>query len=295
MRFIKFAVLAALFALPVSSADAGVILSNTVHASALFSTSGISVQRSDTANGVFTDVGVGDLTVLSTSLNVVNTATLDGVSTQNLGLFTAADNPADTLQAFIGTGPAPAENTFDRTVPTGTLDAFARTDSNTTGTLLDPGGLNTDQVAEIEAGNLSLGSSISSSTGSAGFLLSVAEEGFYRISLDATSDLLVSSIGPPLDRVASAETALTIQINGTQVSLDSPNGLLTQTISGDDATGFQEFFNITTEAIFLEANIAQSLSIGQSTSVRLEAVPEPTSALVFAGVAVIGLVRRRNS
>ena len=295
MRFLKFAVLAALFALPVSSVDAGVVVAgNTVHASALFSTSGISVQRSDTATGVFTDVGVDDLTVLSTNLNVVNTATLDAVSAQNVGLFTG-ENPADTLQSFIGTGPVPAENTFARTVPTGTVDAFARTDSNTTGTLLDPGGLNTDQVAEIEAGNLSLGSSISSSTGSAGFLLSVAEEGFYRISLDATSDLLVSSIGPPLGRVASAETALTIQINGTQVSLDSPNGLLTQTISGDDATGFQEFFNITTDAIFLEADIAQSLSIGQSTSVRLEAVPEPTSALVFAGVAVIGLVRRRNS
>ena len=172
------------------------------------------------------------------------------MSEQNVGLFTG-ENPADTLQSFIGTGPAPAENTFARTVPTGTVDAFARTDSNTTGTLLDPGGLNTDQVAEIEAGNLSLGSSISSSTGSAGFLLSVAEEGFYRISLDATSDLLVSSIGPPLGRVASAETALTIQINGTQVSLDSPNGLLTQTISGDDATGFQEFFNITLSLIHI--------------------------------------------
>ena len=96
MRFLKFAVIAALFALPVSSVDAGVI-GSTVHASALFSTSGISVQRSDTETGVFTDVGFGDLTVLSTNLNVVNTATLDAVSAQNVGLFTG-ETPADTLQ-----------------------------------------------------------------------------------------------------------------------------------------------------------------------------------------------------
>ena len=286
MRFLKFAVLAALLLMPISSVDAGVL------GSAIFSTSDIRVQRSDSMTGMFNNVSAGDVNVTQSNLTVLNTATINGAVDQQIGIFGPGVATADTAQAFISSGAdvAPAENTFTRTVPTSTSTAFARADSLTSGSLLTTGGLNTETIAEIESGDGSFGDSISSTGGTSSFFFSVGEEGFYRLQFDAGLDLLTESMG---SLVATADSALTIQINGASISLDSP--FLNQSISGTDATGPLAFTDVTTGSIFLDANTIHTLTINQVASVSV-AVPEPTSAMTFIGLmAVVGFNRRRRS
>ncbi|QDT06267.1 hypothetical protein K227x_46760 [Rubripirellula lacrimiformis] len=276
----------ALFAVPVQAG---------VFGSALITTTGMRVQRSTSPTGTFTNVTGAGLTVVSSTLFAVNTATLNGVDNQQFGSFPVPVPISDTVQAFITSGAetAPAENTFAQTVPIPATSAFARSDTLTTGSLVAPGGLNTYSVAEIEAADFSVGDSVSSSLGSSSIFLTVAQSGYYRLAFDATIDAVVNSIAPPANRLATASTALSIQVNGATVTLDDPS-LVGVSLSGNADTGPLTFTGITTGAVFLSGNTLHSLSISQLSTASLAAVPEPGTLLAFAGLFAAGVLHRRR-
>lgn len=290
MRSMKFLVLAAAFAvLSASTAQAG------VYGSVLFDVTSINVQRASgtLASGPtsgFSDIGISDLTLLGSGIFTSNEAEL-------IGLAPVA-NPGgpDPLQAFVTSGAeaAGAENDFTRRTPVPATSAFARADQETTGLLTDAGGLSTKMVAEIEALDLSTGSAGAGSSGISSFSFSVAQSGWFRLEYDTLVDMLVSSVGPPALRNASANTNLTIQINGLAVTLDSP-GLVNADITGTDSF-LATTTGTTTGAIFLASQPApHTLTITQQATVSLAAVPEPASLLAFVGIlGVSGLRRRRR-
>jgi hypothetical protein len=262
----------------------------SVYGSALLSTSNMRVERSGAVAGPYSAITPADLSVISSTLTVVNTANLNAAMDQEIGFFPIPVPVADTLQAYLTSGadPAPPENTFAHTTPLPATSAFSRADAITTGSLLAPPGLSTSTIAEIEATDLSLGDSASSTSGSSTFLLTVAQSGFYRLSFDSLLHVAVSSIGPPADRIAFATTSLTIQLNTTFISLNAPIAALTTNLSGTASTGPTATLGITTDGIFLAANTVHTLTIGQTVTAGLKAVPEPGSLLAFAGLFVVG-------
>lgn len=270
-----------------------------VYGSAIFTTSNIRVQRSDTLNGTYTDITAADIDLRSSVLDTTNTVTLNGVQIQTDSLFNSLTPPpiSNTLQAFITSGSevAPGENTFTRTVPLPATSAFARADALTTGNLLITNGLNISAVAEIEAADNSLGDALSSTGGTATFRFTPAQEGFYRLQFDSTLDLLTSSVGPPSNRIATAGSSLIIQVNGSESSFDSPIGSLSKSISGTGGTGFLQVSGVTTQGVQLLANVTSTLSITQLATAGVgAAVPEPATVLAFVGIFAAGCVARRR-
>lgn len=283
MRFFKYAAMVAVVVLSAQSARA------TVFGSVLFDVTSINVQRSTTQTGTYTDIGVSDVTIVGTSIFTSNEAELLSVGS------VAIPGGPDPLQAFVTSGAeaAGAENDFTRRSPLPATSAFARADQETTGSLVSPGGLSTQMVAEIEAADSSLGSAGAGSTGFASFRFTVAQSGWFRLEFDSLVDMLVSSVGPPALREAEAKTDLTIQINGTTITLDNP-GLVNNYIVGDDSFT-STTTGTTTSSIFLASQPAPHiLTITQQATVQLLPVPEPSSLLAFAGIGLLGLARRRR-
>ncbi|XZE54220.1 PEP-CTERM sorting domain-containing protein [Planctomycetaceae bacterium SH139] len=287
MRFLKvfgFVALAALVSTPVQAG---------VYGSAILKTSNMVVQYSATGvAGSFTDIAVGFVNITSSDVGLANTARLNGGFVQNLGSGTGS-GLADASQAFLTAGAelAPGENTFSQTVPVPATSAFSRADSLVDGTLLNGIGLDTSLVAEIEAADSSLGSPTSSTGAESKFIFSPTEEGFYRLMFDAEAELLVSSIGPPGFRLATATTDLTIQINGADISLDSPSAQLSFDLSGNGSESVS-FTGLVTEAVELSADTLQTLTINHVARTSLGAVPEPGSMFAFAGILVAGGLTR---
>ncbi|TWU19984.1 PEP-CTERM sorting domain-containing protein [Allorhodopirellula heiligendammensis] len=291
LRKFLFVAALAMFAVP---AQAG------VYGSALITTSNMRVQRSDTAGGTFTDIGLPGVNITTTTLGLRNTVNLTGFS--QLQLADSSNDPLsppDAAQAFLQTGGVipPGENTFATTTPVaGLATAFSRSDTNATGSLVSPGGLNLSSVSEVEAVDSSLGNSIGSSTGFALFDFTVAQSGYYRIIFDANVEATVSSLGLPANRIATAGTSLTIQVNSGGISLNDSN-LLNVALSGNDSVS-QDLDDLITGTVFLEANVNHQITISQISRASVAAVPEPGTMLAFAGIVVaggIGFRRRKRS
>ncbi len=292
-KFFCFAALAMLAA----PAQAG------VYASALFTVSNMRVQRSSTAGGVYSNVGTGGLTLLTSTLTSVNTAILNGAQVQNsdVGVIVPPailQPPPNAAQSFMTSGAevAPPEDTFAITVPVPATTAFARADTRTTGSLLTAGGLGLESVAEIEAADNSLGESIGSSTGTATFRFTVAQAGWYRLQFDSAVQVLANSIAPPAGRIAAAEASLSTTVNGSGPTQGEPN-LVSQSVTGTGDTGMITTLGSVTAPIQLLANIDYTLTIGQVTKVSLTAVPEPGTMLAFGGILIaggLGLRRRKK-
>ena len=293
MRFLMCAVLFAFAAIAGSQAQAG------VYGSAILTSSNMVVQFSQTLNGTYTDLAFASIVVTRSEAELLNTARLEGFPVvQTSGFGNTFGGTVDAVEAFNTSGAESSlgQNNFSRTVPLPAVSAFSRADSLINGSLVDGIGLNTFVVAEIEAFDNTLGSSTASTGSEARFNFSTTQEGFYRLKFDATADLLVSSIGPPALRTAFAETSLTIQVNGADVSLDSPESSVRFAISGNDSKSVN-FTGLLTDSIFLQQDTIHSLTIGHVARTRLEAVPEPASMLAFAGIVVaggLGLRRRKR-
>lgn len=291
MRFLKIFAVAAFVAMTGSPAQAG------VYGSALLKTSNMVVQFSATENGVFTNIAGGFVTITRSTVDLVNTARLNGSMDQQFG-SAIGSGLADAPQAFLTSGGevAPAPNTFVRTVPVPANDAFSRADSLVNGSLINFGaplntGLETSVIAEIEAADNSFGSSVSSTGATAGFVFGGNQEGWYRLQFDGEADLLVSSTGPPSLRLATAETSLIVQINGADVSLDSPEAGLSFSISGNDSRSVS-FTDLVTSSVLLQRDTLHTLTINHVARSGLAVVPEPATMLAFAGIFAVGGLNR---
>ena len=289
MKFIRFVAFAAIMACG-SSLHAGVF------GSSILQVTNAKVQFFDTTTSTWEDATLNEIAAGTSSVTLKNVAELDGTEVGSPAAGTTYIFPgvADEAQAFItaGTDVPPAENFFATSIPSST-SAFGRADSLATGSLIGPG-YNVSTVAEMEALNLSTGSAGGSSGAFAVFDLNVLQSGDFRLIFDADLTLNVDSDGPPLDRLVTASSSLTVQINGNSIDLSGTDGTLTRTIMGTDTFTNVQKVGIVTDAISLKKGTLKTLSFNTGSTVSIGVVPEPTSALVFLSLGAVGFIRRRS-
>ena len=299
MRFIKFAVLAALFALPVSSADAGVIFgvpvnidfsgvaggpvlsdvtgldfgSNALGASP---TGRVAVNSTDNGDGFF---GLGD-TINVVGHALVDEATVGGVNVNPLdGGGLPSFELTGVLRDLSGTVASnPNAPGIINDVSSGFLDFYVDTPGN-----FDVGDLATSEDGTLVA-TFELVEGATPLTGS--------EITSTEFVFDLVSQIDVGVIGDRTDDFFQLPSGLNPLDSGslllTQViTLDVRTDDVLAGISGGSVEIGADFFPGPLPSGDFFANVDGSAALG--------VVPEPSSLLSFIGICFVGAMRRRRS
>jgi len=285
MRILKFAVVAALFVLPVSQADAAIEATSTLDISG------------------FT---VTVLTGTATPTQLPTESWFFDVSMETLGGGVTFGAGLDGAISSIGT--PVANNAFPAHGSVGVPYAFA--DSNGSGDILAGTGtaITMASLGSPVVGPLQGMSSATDQlqvqsilTGSAGATVT------FSFTADLDLELANMASTPPFG--VSASSAYSIGVNGT-----GPNGTVNYTSSNDTVEDFSPLNTsitsngpgvdiltvddvFTSQVIVLPANTLVQFSISQTSAARLFALPEPTTIMVWGILGVCGGIsasRRRN-
>ncbi len=260
----------------------------------------------------FTNLTLSGLTAPGVTLNSANVTTRDSASYPS---FAAASNPvgptnpdnpltagSDAPQAFSGPGPAPAQNTYTQAL----LNSFgARGDAQLVGNLLTGAGTGANDVAE---GRLTTPGSAASTAGtSTGFnvVLSTGTTQTFTLAFNASDNVTASTTAAGEIASASVSASFTVSGAGIGTQIYSPDSLNTS-ITSTGGNGNNTIANASapfTFSVTLNPGTYQfSLLSGAQEQVTVPTpptpnpVPEPASmALLGAGLAAIGLVRRRRA
>lgn len=275
MRFLKFAVLAALFVVPVSTVDAGVF------GSSFLRVTGITILKNGGAANPADLLTFADTTDSSTFVDLNAVQAFD------------FDRPGfDALRSVVGTDPG-GENDFTQYAGTTGLD-YSSADTDGSGNLFT--GANVDTLAEMEVTAQSLGFAEGDVSGNISVRFQVAGAGSYSIRYDGFVNQFAESIAPPVNTGVLVDSQFRVQINGGNVSLNDLNTDLSNTFSVTNGTNSytKTVLNYNTASVNLVAGIEYLLTIKQITTVTLFAVPEPGTMLSFVGLCAIGIGRRRR-
>ncbi|MHB8956954.1 MAG: EDSAP-1 family PEP-CTERM protein [Pirellulaceae bacterium] len=261
-----------------------------------------------------------DLATLSeTASATANTASIPG------GAFTTAFDSLDTLQAYDGAGPPPAENTFTNTAGG---EPFARGDTDGSGRAIAGIGAATPTTAQTVAETQLLESifntdaaiASSSVSATAEFEVIVLEALDFVVDFDASLNMFSSLIPSPPASSTSAAASWSLTVtneDGLIVFQWNPNGEVDGVILGgtEVADGFDMTQSITTvtnssttvtEAL-TDFRAFGSLDAGTYTFTvehltradvqNLGVVPEPGSCIVWGLLALTAgaFYRRRRS
>ena len=312
MRFIKFAVLAALFAVPSSSADAGILSSAlTFNGQAdQINTINNPVGRStfvdgSNANNVMGELDAGDIVYgwigstqvtndIATS-NPFNPANpVDGTPPGDVVPFGGDNYLAAVFSGVVNDGDNPGETfltAVDPTAGTGFSIPELLGDFSDVGEQLD--GVN-NAIAAVVTGSTTGGvndlvnssaSDLSTFFDDASFDLEfalTADDGFYQSQF-------FPSLGQAAQRAGLNVIAGTESGGFTDPFIDVPVEELFSPSSVDSA-------DVALDNTFVALSAPQNgyAFTVQSSSIRLNAVPEPSSALTFVGIGLFVFVRRRN-
>ncbi|MHB8863000.1 MAG: EDSAP-1 family PEP-CTERM protein [Pirellulaceae bacterium] len=260
-----------------------------------------------------------DLATLSeTAVAFANTASIPG------GAFTTSFDSLDTLQAYDGAGPPPAENTFTNHVGG---EPFARGDTDGSGRAIAGIGADTLTTAQTVAETQLLESifntdsaiASSSVSATAEFTITLEEALDFVVDFDASLNMFSSLIPSPPASSTSAAASWSLTVTGDDgiVFRWSPNGEVDGAIIGgtEVADGFdmtQSITTVTNSSTTVTEGLADfrafgSLDPGTYTFTvehltradvqNLGVIPEPGSCIVWGLLALTAGAfyrRRRN-
>ncbi len=263
----------------------------------------------------FTNLTLSNLQAPGVTLNSANVTTRDSAgfpgaaaASNSVGPANAA-NPltagSDVPQAFSGPGPFPGENNYGQAL----LNSFGtRGDAQLVGNLLTGVGTGANDVAEGRIGTAGSASSTAGTSTGFNVVLSTGTTQTFTLAFNASDSVIATTTAA--NEIASATVSASFTVAGTAgtvfaTQVYSPDSL---NVSGT-STGGNGNFNTTNASspfsfsVTLNPGTYQfSLLSGAQEQVTAPTptppnpVPEPASmALLGAGLAAIGLVRRRRA
>ena len=315
MRFIKFAVLAALFALPVSSADAGILSSiltlngtadqvNTIN-----NPVGLSGFVDQNQNNILDagDIGFGFIASTQVTNDIVTSDPFNPNSPVGIGSGTpAAFGPNEYLAAVfsgvVNDGPLPGQTFLTAVDPTaGTgfsipelfpdfADAGEQLDGVDNAVVAVVSGSTANGVNDLTDTDASnLGTFFTDADFELEFALGV-DGGFFQSSVIAPGGVFGG--GPQLGQRAALNV-----IDGTQGTGFASAPFIPVPVAGlftpPEVTAADVAVDNTLVALDQPANGFQFTI--ESSSIRLNAVPEPSTCIAFACIGFLAMGRRRLS